>query len=89
MNKLRFWPPTLVTWPPSAAAEGGRHPQFGAPTVRAAASLAPTLVEGTPKKIHLGDELRRIWAGTQPGCCTRYIEAGCEADVCPVDTLNW
>ena len=37
----------------------------------------------------LTDELRRIWAGTQPGCCTRYIEAGCEADVCPVDTLNW
>ena len=59
MNKLRFWPPTLVTWPPSAAAEGGRHPQFGAPTVRAAASLAPTLVEGTPKKIHLGVLLSR------------------------------
>ena len=28
--------------------------QFGAPTARAAASLAPTLVGGIPKKIHLG-----------------------------------
>jgi hypothetical protein len=37
----------------------------------------------------LMDELRRVWLGDRPGCCTPYVEAGCDADSCPVETLNW
>jgi hypothetical protein len=37
----------------------------------------------------LMDELRRVWVGARPACCTPYIEVGCDADECPASTLNW
>jgi hypothetical protein len=37
----------------------------------------------------LTDELRRVWVGPAPGCCTEFIEVGCETPTCEVDTMNW